>query len=306
MTNLGEIEVLLLHNAPKKNELKIIDKNVNSFPQGIIKHIIIQERESLYRTWNRGIDMANGKYLTIWNVDDVRIENSLELQAQVLDRHPEAALTYGDQIEVTSYGDRKGKLYQHPEYQNRQNVFIRNFFGGCFLMWRKSIHDRIGYFDEQFKSGGDFDFWIRVVRNYSVKKTPTLLGYYLNEQQGLSTSSSVQPVENNVISLRYAQFDKLNFISVFKAIRYYNIYNLKWRDHFSPVENLFADYHIYFYLRIPLIIWGLIKYPFTFLLPNLFKAFIECLRFGPSYVLKRATRKTGIDWFKSSFPNRDR
>src|ERR1700712_2568147 len=69
--NHEEIEVLLIHNAPSEEELNIISNFLPSLP--FMKHIIIEQREGLYATWNRGIRMAKGKFITTWNVDDIRL-----------------------------------------------------------------------------------------------------------------------------------------------------------------------------------------------------------------------------------------
>lgn len=78
------MEVLLLHNEPSDMELEIIGEYLKNSGENI-RHIIIEKRESLYQTWNRGISLAKGEYIAIWNVDDVRLPDSLERQAKVLD-----------------------------------------------------------------------------------------------------------------------------------------------------------------------------------------------------------------------------
>ena len=50
-----ELEILLLHNAPTEEELHIIQSYLPSYP--FLRHYIIQEREGLYSTWNRGINL---------------------------------------------------------------------------------------------------------------------------------------------------------------------------------------------------------------------------------------------------------
>ncbi|MDR2692350.1 MAG: glycosyltransferase, partial [Dysgonamonadaceae bacterium] len=83
-----KMEVLLLHNDPQECEMEIIKHRLPAMP--FIRHITIPGRESLYRTWNRGISMSEGEYITVWNVDDVRFPNSILQQAEALDRNPEA------------------------------------------------------------------------------------------------------------------------------------------------------------------------------------------------------------------------
>ena len=53
-------------------------------------------REGLYKSWNRGIKLAKGEYITIWNVDDIRYPESFKEQAQVMDKNIKTMLVYGD------------------------------------------------------------------------------------------------------------------------------------------------------------------------------------------------------------------
>ena len=54
------------------------------------------------------------------------------------------------------------------------------FFDGAFIMWRKSIHEKIGYFDEQFMISGDQNFWYRLTGFYIIQKVNTVLGAFMD------------------------------------------------------------------------------------------------------------------------------
>ena len=83
---------------------------------------------------------------------------------------------------------------------------------GPFFMFRKDILEVIGYFDEQFKSGGDYDFALRMSHNgLKIGMIYGILGYYLDEQQGLSTrGDNVQPIERTMVEMRYGLQDKID------------------------------------------------------------------------------------------------
>ena len=225
ITNLYEVEVLLLHNEPSESELFLIKEAITCLP--FVRHIVIPKRESLYATWNRGIKLANGKYIAVWNVDDVRIPNSLFLQSKTLDEHPEETMTYGDMILNTKYGSTAGKLVQAPAYPIKKFDFLRSHYIGCFPMWRKEIHNILGYFDEQFRLVGDYEFQIRVVRAFPLVKTEALIGYYLTSVPSkLSSNSSIQNIERTAVEVRYGVFDKMNLLYIIKAIYKHKIFVL--------------------------------------------------------------------------------
>ena len=56
-------------------------------------------------------------------------------------------------------------------------------------MWRKTIHEKNGYFNDKYKSAGDWDFWLKCVFSGSkFKKHPETLGVYYFNPSGISTN----------------------------------------------------------------------------------------------------------------------
>jgi glycosyltransferase involved in cell wall biosynthesis len=203
-----EIEVLLLHNDPIENELKIINRWLPKAP--FARHIIIPKREGLYSTWNRGIRLAQGEYITVWNVDDVRFPDSVLQQAEALDTHTKAVIAYGDIWVSADYGDRSNGWCTNSPLNNYNKDFFKQYHISCFQMWRKSIHETIGYYDEQFKCIADFDFQVRAALHFSFMKTAKPLGIYLDGQPHKLSSNGIADIERNVIYLRYGVYQYLN------------------------------------------------------------------------------------------------
>lgn len=258
--NKHEIEILLLHNEPKAAELAIINKFLPGY--GFIRHIIVSEREGLYSTWNRGITLANGRYITTWNVDDTRLPDSISRQADALDQHSTAAISYGNFVIVDTFGKKEGKIMIAPEFNVKDRSFFRQHHIGCFPMWRKDIHKSIGYFDEQFRLIADLDFQIRVAKKYPLIKTDTNLGYYLEGTPfNLSSNFSTQDMEHAALHLRYANLDLLMLPYLWKAIKTFKIFQYKWFGTFhNMVDWSERDLSLYF-LRSPMILASVFKLP---------------------------------------------
>ena len=228
-----KIEVLLLHNAPQERELAIITENLPLFD--FVRHIIIPEREGLYSTWNKGIQLSEGEYITVWNVDDVRFPDSILQQAEALDKNPQAAISYGDIWVSNEYGVCGSRKTNSPVYNTLSyKRFLSEYHISCFQMWRKSIHETVGYYDEQFKCIADFDFQIRAALHFPFVKTEEPLGIYLEGQPDKLSSNGFQAIEYNIISLRYANYHLLNLFLLPKTKKKYQINQLlifdEWQD----------------------------------------------------------------------------
>ena len=71
-----------------------------------------------------------------------------------------------------------------PEY--RPEIMLSGCHMGPQAMWRKSLHEEIGYFDEVLESATDYEFWCRIATRYSMKHVPAFLGLYFDNPKGNS------------------------------------------------------------------------------------------------------------------------
>jgi glycosyltransferase involved in cell wall biosynthesis len=261
-TLFEHIQVVLVHNEPTDQEIEIVRK-FQRFAPDTVKHIVVfpedtqfpcvlpgrWARETIAQSMNRAIANADAEYVAIWNVDDLRTPDSLEREIEFLDAHSDIAFTYGDMVMVRHFGSREGVLVPAPEFE--QVEFLRGCFGG-FQMFRKSICDQIGYFDEQLRSGADFDLWVRIAANFVMAKTPGVLGYYLNAGTGISTGSgALQPIERTVIELRYGIYDKLDYRYLPSANRY-RIHDIYFSKVWHPAGKFIPNYEGFLRAREPL------------------------------------------------------
>jgi len=261
-TMLDKIEIVLVHNEPTEKEIKLV-KNFQSKYPGIINHIIIRPVELIGKSMNTCIKEAKGEYVAIWNVDDLRTPNSLEIQTKVLDENPDIALTYGNFIIVNKISENTGRLVNLPEFKKEK--FIKGMYCGPFPMWRKEINEKIGYFDEQLVQGADFDLMIRTALNYKMKKSQGIVGYYLDEKAGLSTRrGTLQPIERTAIELRYGVYNKIDFLYYRKAKKY-RIYQVFFNNQWFPINNFYGNHDQLIKNRKLKIFLSLITYPFRFI-----------------------------------------
>ena len=212
---IEDIEFSIVHNEPTQKEKEIINKYKNRL------NIIYQEvsLESLYESWNRSIKQSSGEYLACWNVDDLREYDSIKRMVETLDKNPDVGFTYGDIIVVNEFGKKNGKYIKTLEFS--KHLGTTGAIGGPFFMWRRKLIEKVGYFDEQFKSGGDFDYSVRLSIFSKGKKTKGVIGYFLNDGSGISTKGiELQIVERTVIELRYGIWYKMDISYINNAFDY--------------------------------------------------------------------------------------
>jgi hypothetical protein len=195
----GEVEIIIIDSASPENEGEIIQEFQENYPNIIYQRT--QERETLYCAWNRTIKLARGLYLTNGNTDDRHCFNALEIMANYLDNNREISLVYADQLITTIKNDTFAttpalKHWNWPNYsyeQMRQGCCV-----GSQPMWRKMMHDKYGYFQENFRCAGDYEFWLRIgSQGEKMALIPEILGLYYLNLQGLEHGSNGQALEEH-------------------------------------------------------------------------------------------------------------
>ena len=233
------IEFSIIHNNPTQKEKDIIESYKNRL--NIVYTAV--DLEPLYKSWNRAIEQSSGKYLACWNVDDLRTPDSVEKMAKVLDENDDIGFTYGDIIIVDEFGKKSGKYIRAPEWSFELGT--TGAIGGPFFMWKKELINKVGYFDEQFKSGADFDYTVRLSLCSKGKKTNALVGYFTNERKGLSTSNlngvEIQPLERTVIEMRYGIWSKVDVKYIPEALDY-RITHILQPDGWCHISDFVTNY----------------------------------------------------------------
>ena len=194
-----DLEIVLDHNDPSDEEVKLVEEYNEEYDN--ILHIKVEGVDPIGTSMNRCIEYATGDYLCIWNVDDLRTPDSIEVMAKALDENPDVDFVYGNYVIVPRFGGTEG---QYVDETGREDELTTGMILGPYFMFRKSVIEKSGVFDEQLVQGADYDLALRLALNGKGLHLPINLGYYLNEGLGQSTKpNSKQPIERTVIELRY-------------------------------------------------------------------------------------------------------
>lgn len=235
------LEIILDHNAPNADEIKWVKDFQREYPDHL-KHIIIPDVDPIGISMNRCIKESSGDFLCIWNIDDLRTPLSIESQVQTLQNDKSVDVVYGNYEVVNSFPKKNGRFVDHSKFA--ESEITRSMIFGPFFMFRKTLLSQTGIFDEQFKSGCDFDLAIRLGFNGKAKMVRESLGYYLDEGLGASTrKDSLQPIERTAIELRYGIYDKIDYQYLPKALKY-NIYQMKVDGAWMDISDFIPNYEM--------------------------------------------------------------
>ena len=190
-TIFNKCELILINANSPQNEEKIIKPYLKKYKNIIYKRL--KKRVNIYSAWNEAIKLASGEYLTTANLDDRLAPECYETYVKALDKDLNIDLVYSDGYQTNiinkafAPNPRIGTIYK-PEFSKKA---LRNSCLPSFNpMWRKSLHNKFGMFNESFTIVGDWEFWIRIVKNeVKFKKIPSVFGLAYHNPFGLSTNN---------------------------------------------------------------------------------------------------------------------
>ena len=200
------LEIIVVNSGSEQNEEAIVKEFQKKYSN--IKYIRTDQRETVYAAWNRGVKASSGKYITNANADDRRRADACERMAEALEGRPDIALVYANVIITENENETFNKCIPAGNYcwldWNRRHLLEKGCFIGPQPMWRRSLHDEYGYFDDTLVTSGDYEFWLRISQTNNFLHIRDMLGLYLKSPDSIEHSNRKrQATENERILSTY-------------------------------------------------------------------------------------------------------
>jgi glycosyltransferase involved in cell wall biosynthesis len=158
-------------------ELIVVDDGSNDGTANIVKtypdpriRYFYQPNKGQAAALNRGLELAQGEYITTLDADDWYPAHSLYARANFLNQHPEIGAAYGDGVYCNQAGESLLLFSQQMPNGISGDVFdmliVSPFYGtGATVLVRRDVlvEHEIGY-DESIIWCQDWDFYIRLAK----------------------------------------------------------------------------------------------------------------------------------------------
>ena len=170
------LELLVVNDCPEDSILsekirKMLVEVQQNNSDVAIQYVPLERNSGACAARNRGLELANGEYISYLDDDDVWKPNKLELQRAgfISDKigmvySPFINISYKnpEKEEIIIRGDKSGNLLE--------NLLERNVIGGTSMpMIRTEALRLIDGFDESLQSSQDYDVWIRIAQRYEIQ-----------------------------------------------------------------------------------------------------------------------------------------
>jgi hypothetical protein len=135
---------------------------------------------TIYAAWNMAIKASNCEFITNANCDDLTYRGSYAAMAKMLHFLPDYWVIYGNEGQTTDGKLAHIKLRPQGDFE----LLKKQCFVGPMPMWRKSLHEIHGYFREDLKVCGDYEFWLRIAsKGAKLKHIDKIVGLYRNRPE---------------------------------------------------------------------------------------------------------------------------
>ncbi len=134
-----------------------------------VKIIRPSENKGVSAARNSGIRAADGRYIALLDSDDYWMPEKLQVQLDFFNENPEAVICQAREIWI-----RKGKRVNPAKKHLKPSgdIFIPSLklclVSPSAVMFKKSLLDEVGLFDEEFPVCEDYDLWLRIAYRYPV------------------------------------------------------------------------------------------------------------------------------------------
>ena len=125
---------------------------------------IYQENKGLSAARNAGIRAAQGEYIALLDSDDIFLPSKIERQVAYLESHSACDICYCDIYHFYDHEpDRLLKL-QYSYYSGKDvfpHLLWKNFINPLSVVFRRSVFEQCGYFNEAMRRSEDWEYWVR-------------------------------------------------------------------------------------------------------------------------------------------------
>ncbi len=159
-----DLEIIVIDDASTDNTLE----SLKGFGESI-KVIGHPENKGVSASRNTGIRVSRGRYIALLDSDDYWLPEKLQVQIDFFKTNPGALICQARELWIR-HGKRvnPGKKHLKPS----GDIFIPSLklclVSPSAVMFKRSLLDEVGMFDEEFPVCEDYDLWLRIAYKYPV------------------------------------------------------------------------------------------------------------------------------------------
>ena len=176
-----DFEVLVLDDASTDDTPMVVD----SYTDPRIRRIRHSVNVGMKANWNRGVELADGEFVTLLHDDDRWDPRFLERAMVMMKQNPELGFVYSAPAGISGLSKRD-RIYSPLDALD--HLRKRNEVGVEAVLVRRDALIAVGRFRDRWPFSMDWDAWLRIAARHPVGFLAESLGYNGAGAEGRLTS----------------------------------------------------------------------------------------------------------------------
>lgn len=227
--SFSDFELIIIDDGSSDESVRIIE----SFRDSRIKFHQNNENRNLVYTLNKGLSLAQGKYILRMDADDIALAHRIQTQVDFMEANPQVGIC-GSWYEMFDGGSGIGKNpVEHNEI--KASLLFFNVIAHPTVIMRRELLDKYNLRYEKYLAE-DFDLWQRASFCFELHNIPEVLLRYRIHKGSYSqvNSPAVWQVLNDLVTphlgildVSYTSNDLESFKRIAHGIKPLNTSDLK-------------------------------------------------------------------------------
>lgn len=224
-------------------ELVVVDDGSNDSTADIVQsytdtrvRYTYQRNQGQASALNRGLELAQGEFITTLDADDWLAPDSLEERVACLSAHSEFGVAYGDGNYCNAAGEAVLRFTEHMPSGEQGDVYdtliVSPFYGtGAAVLVRRQVIDNFQiYYDEAIAWCQDWDFYIRLAEKTQFGFVPSVAIFYRLHTTGMTLTMPTGRRLESLLRLRFKVLASPRFLAVIEAQKAAFFYDFLIKD----------------------------------------------------------------------------
>jgi len=250
------LEIIVVDDASPDNCAEIAGNYVTKDRR--VRLIRKPERGGAALAFNTGFAAASGEYFTRLAQDDAFREDAIDVLQRYLSTNPQIALTYCDMRIM----DERGEVTRYMNVPDAKKALAWGNMIGLCVMWRRTVWEKLGGFDPNYEYAEDYDYWLRVRKNFLISKCQSTGPFYVRFHRKMGSEIYFKQQERNTLSVirKHILSDNPNWYFRYVASHKmfsYHAFGVAYHDleHGNELQALLQNLRSFFYWPFPYPSW---------------------------------------------------
>lgn len=189
-----EYEIVIVDDASTDGTAAILEEFTHYDSR--IRVIRNHENLGLTKSLNIGLARCGGTYIARMDADDIALPDRLQKQLDFLESNPNVAACGSLGVYIDEAGKEIGPKDLPTTYEAiKKKLLFNNQFIHSSLFFRKSVLDKMGGYNEAFKTAQDYELMMRIAATYPVANLSDRLIKWRVRRGSISWKSKQQEID---------------------------------------------------------------------------------------------------------------